>query len=59
MKKNAKPALALTLAIAGAMAEPMRSDAALDSVAPTTVQSVVASDVVQAPTRFEEVGVKC
>ena len=39
MKKNAKSALAMTLAIAGAMAAPLRSEAALDSITPPTVQS--------------------
>ena len=48
MKKNAKSALAMTLAIAGAFAAPLRSDATLDSIAPTTVQSVVASNEARA-----------
>ena len=48
MKKNAKSALAMTLAIAGAFAAPLCSDAALDSIAPTTVQSVVASNEARA-----------
>ena len=48
MKKNAKSALALALAIAGAFAAPLCSDAALDSIAPTTVQSVVASNEARA-----------
>ena len=48
MKKNAKPALALALAIAGAFAAPLCSDAAIDSIAPTTVQSVVASNEARA-----------
>ena len=48
MKKNAKSALAMTLAIAGAFAAPLCSDAAFDSIAPTTVQSVVASNEARA-----------
>ena len=48
MKKNAKSAIALAFAIAGAFAAPLCSDAALDSIAPTTVQSVVASNETRA-----------
>ena len=49
MKKNAKSALALTLAIAGAVASPMRSD--VMALAPTTVQSGVASNEARAEVR--------
>ena len=48
MKGHAKSALALTLAIAGGLAAPLRSDAALD---PTTAQNGVASNEARAEVR--------
>ena len=48
MKGHAKSAFALTLAIAGGLASPLRSDAALD---PTTAQNGVASNEARAEVR--------
>ena len=54
MKKNAKSALAMTLAIAGAFAAPLRSETAICSITPPQFKVEMSKIFDNIETKFEE-----